>query len=315
MFAVRPVFAVLLLLCCVACSGPGTGSEQAEKVGAFNEAVFALHGAENFYSWTSDRIPMVSAHRGGPYPGYPENAIETFEFITEITPAVIECDIAMTKDSVLILMHDNTLDRTTTGTGSVQDYLWSELQELRLVDLEGTVTAYRIPTLGELLDWTPGKALLTLDVKRGVPFEKVIEEVQQSGTGTYAAIITYNANDARKVYELDSSLMISVGIGNREAYEAHRSLGIPDENMIAFVGVAEPDEAHYRFLHDKGIYCILGVLGNLDKKAEVKGDALYADFVERGADILATDRPVEAAAAIKTLIPETSSKRQYFNGY
>lgn len=309
------MFVFLLLLCCMSCSGPVASGEQSGPEGAFNEAVFALQGAEKFYSWTSDRIPMVSAHRGGPYPGYPENAMETFEFIADITPAVIECDIAMTKDSVLILMHDNTLDRTTTGTGSVGDYLWSELRQLNLVDQEGSVSAYTIPTLRELLDWTPGKALLTLDVKRGVPFEKVIEEVQETKTGLYAAIITYNANDARKVYELDSSLMISVGIGNREAYVAHKNLGIPDEKMIAFVGVAEPEEAHYGFLHEKGIYCILGVLGNLDQKAEARGDSIYADFVKRGADILATDRPVEAAAAIKTLIPETSSKRQYFNGY
>ena len=43
----------------------------------------------------------MSAHRGGPYPGYPENAIETFEYIASQIPTVIECDIAMTKDSVL----------------------------------------------------------------------------------------------------------------------------------------------------------------------------------------------------------------------
>lgn len=268
-----------------------------------------------FYSWTADRIPMVSAHRGGPYPGYPENAIATFDYIAGITPAVIECDIEMTRDSVLIMMHDNTLDRTTNGTGKVRDYLWSELAQLKLVDNEGMETNHTIPTLREVLEWVPGKALLTLDVKRGVPFEKVIAEVQDTNTGAYAAIITYSANAAQTVYELDSSLMISVGIGSREAYEAHKTLGIPDKNMIAFVGLSEPDATHYQFLHEKGIYCILGVLGNLDKKAEAKGDSIYAGFVKRGADILATDRPIEAAEVIASLIPETSSKGKYFNGY
>ena len=38
----------------------------------------SLDETRDFYTWTSDRIPMVSAHRGGPYPGFPENAIETF---------------------------------------------------------------------------------------------------------------------------------------------------------------------------------------------------------------------------------------------
>ncbi|MCE7993754.1 MAG: glycerophosphodiester phosphodiesterase family protein [Roseivirga sp.] len=304
-------FALLL----TACSQSGSYSVEVEYDGKFNEAAFSLNGPKGFYSWTADRIPMVSAHRGGPYPGYPENAIATFDYIAGITPAVIECDIEMTKDSILIMMHDNTLDRTTTGTGKVRDYNWSELRGLKLVDNTGTETNYSIPTLREVLQWVPGKALLTLDVKRGVPFEKVIAGVQETNTGSFSAIITYSANDAQKVYQLDPSLMISVGIGNVAAYEAHRNLGIPDENMIAFVGLAEPEEAHYQFLHEKGIYCILGVLGNLDKKAEAKGDSIYAGFVKRGADILATDRPIEASKMTEPLIPETSSKRKYFNGY
>lgn len=303
-----------LTLFCVACSPSPSESEQAIDAVGFNQATFKELGAKAFYSWSADLIPMISAHRGGPYIGYPENAIETFEYIAKLTPAVIECDIEMTKDSVLVMMHDNTLDRTTTGTGKVRDYLWSELQEIKLVDLKGTETVYTIPLLKDVLNWVPGKALLTLDVKRGVPFEKVIAEVQETNAGAFAAIITYSANDAQKVYEIDPSLMISVGIGNKEAYAAHRNLGVPDENMIAFVGLSEPTAEHYAFLHEKEIYCILGLLGNLDKKAQAKGDSIYAGFVKRGADILATDRPIEAAAAIKKLIPETSTKRHYFNG-
>ena len=315
----------LLILCLFACQATKQEENQTEnetislsegaRGGFFEEATFVLQGAQEFYSWSADRIPLVSAHRGGPYPGYPENAIATFDHIAEKTPAVIECDIAMSKDSVLVMMHDNTLDRTTTGTGNVWDHTWAELQELRLKDPEGTITEYSIPTLKETLEWGRGKALFTLDVKRGVPFEKVVKMVQETNTGLYAAIITYNANAAKEVYQLDSTLMISVGIGNQEAYDAHRALGIPDENMIAFVGVSEPDEAHYEFLHQKGITCILGVLGNLDRKALAQGDSLYTGFVQRGVDILATDRPVEAAEAIKGLVPKNSSKRPFFNDY
>lgn len=315
----------LLILCLFACQPAKKDVTKLENEstpllggaggGYFNSQVFEEQGAKAFYSWKADRIPLVSAHRGGPYPGYPENAIATFEHIAEKTPAVIECDIAMTKDSVLVMMHDNTLDRTTTGTGKVIESTWAELQKLRLVDNEGTVTEYSIPTLKETLDWGRGKVLFTLDVKRGVPFEKVVEMVQETNTALFAAIITYNANAAQEVYQLDSTLMISVGLGNKEAYEAHKALGIPDENMIAFVGVKEPDKAHYQFLHDKGITCILGVLGNLDKRAATVGDGLYAGFIRQGADILATDRPIEAAEAIKVEVPENSSKKEFFNDY
>ncbi len=322
---VKHCISLFLILFLLGCQSGQKEQSQSEKTtpghsqegisGFFEEAVFVLQGAQEFYSWQADRIPLVSAHRGGPYPGYPENAIATFAHIAQKTPAVIECDIAMSKDSVLVMMHDNTLDRTTTGTGNVWDHAWAELQELRLKDPEGTITEYSIPTLKETLEWGRGKVLFTMDVKRGVPFEKVVEMVQETNTGLYAAIITYNANAAQEVYQLDSTLMISVGIGNQEAYEAHKTLGIPDENMIAFVCVSEPDQAHYEFLHQKGITCIIGVLGNLDKRAAVVGDGLYAGFVRKGADILATDRPVEAAKAIKELVPENSSKRPFFNDY
>lgn len=304
------VIALFLIIFIVSCSADREKSKA--DLNRIDDAAMVLYGAKDFYSWSEDRVPMVSAHRGGPYPGYPENSIRTFDHVLSYTPAVIECDIEMTADSVLVMMHDNTLDRTTNGSGRVRDMSWDELKGLRLEDNDGTLTADRIPTLEEVLHWARGKALLTLDVKRGVPFQMVTDLVAATQTENYAAIITYSANDAQTVYNLNPEQMISVGIGNLSAYEAHRVLGIPDENMIAFTGVSEPEPSLYKFLHDKGIYTILGVLGNLDRKAIARGDSIYADFVNRGADILATDRPIEAAKILEGLRPSSSSKFKYF---
>ncbi|MBO3699181.1 glycerophosphodiester phosphodiesterase family protein [Roseivirga sp. E12] len=306
-------FSLTLIIAFTLCSCGSNTEKSVEEDGQGMEAMaMTLYGAKDFYSWTEDRVPMVSAHRGGPYPGYPENSLRTFDYVLSFTPAVIECDIAMTADSVLVMMHDNTLDRTTNGTGKVGDIRWEDLKSLRLEDNEGNITEDGIPTLEEVLLWADGKALLTLDVKRGVPLKMVTDLVEATHTENYAAIITYNANAAKAVYELNPDLMISVGIGNMSAYEAHRNIGIPDENMIAFTGVSEPEPSLYKFLHDKGIYAILGVLGNLDKMAIAKGDSIYAGFVNRGADILATDRPIEAARVLEKLKPSTSSKFKYF---
>lgn len=312
LFRRLPILYLLILTLFVACSSNNASEKTLEVDSKNNYVAIPDGGASEFYSWTADRVPMVSAHRGGPYPGYPENSIRTFEYILKSTPAVIECDIEMTADSVLVMMHDNTLDRTTNGTGRVRDLTWESLHDIRLEDAEGTITADKIPTLREVLEWTRGKALLTLDVKRGVPFEMVVDLVELTKTEEYAAIITYSANDAKKVYDLNPELMISVGIGNMDAYEAHSNLGIPDENMIAFTGVSEPEPSLYQFLHEKGIYAILGVLGNLDRKAIARGDSIYAGFVNRGADILATDRPLEAAEVLRQLMPAESSKFKYF---
>ncbi|MCK5817603.1 MAG: glycerophosphodiester phosphodiesterase, partial [Candidatus Marinimicrobia bacterium] len=66
----------------------------------------SVEDLQTFFVWTPDRLPVLSAHRGGPYPGYPENCIETFQNILNHYPSTLEVDVSVTKDSVLILMHD-----------------------------------------------------------------------------------------------------------------------------------------------------------------------------------------------------------------
>src|SRR5699024_9875723 len=131
-------------------------------------------------------------------------------------PLIIEFDIAMSKDSVLVLMHDDRVDRTTTGTGLVKDLSLEELKDLRLKDNEGLVTKFQIPTLMAALEWGKGKVVYTLDVKRGVPYEMVINEIRKAGAESYSIFITYSADQAARVHELAPELMISASIRKPE---------------------------------------------------------------------------------------------------
>lgn len=247
-----------------------------------------------FLTYSDRRIPLVSAHRGGPGPGFPENAIETFENVARHQPVIIECDILMTRDSVLVLMHDRKIDRTTTGKGLVSDFTFKELQDFRLKDIEDRVTSYRIPTLESALEWGVGKVIFTLDVKKDVPYEKVIDAIRKMQAEAYTIIITYSANQTARVHQIAPDLMISASISKPEDLLRINDLGVPDNRLIAFVGSSEAQPETYQFLHEHGVLCILGTMGNLDKQAEVSGDVLYFDLIDRGADILSTDRPVEA---------------------
>ncbi|MEM1408886.1 MAG: glycerophosphodiester phosphodiesterase family protein [Bacteroidota bacterium] len=255
----------------------------------------------SFEQWLKNPQPLISAHRGGPYPGFPENAVETFQNVANKTAAIIECDISMTKDSILILMHDETLDRTTNGQGNVTDMMYDDIQKLFLVDNAGDSTSFRIPTLDETLAWGKGKVLFTLDVKRGVPFEKVIATIDKYDAASYAAIITYRIQDAKWVYSLNPDIMISVSAGDDGAISQIIESAIPTQNLLGFVGTSEPDRTHYEKLQKIGIKTILGTLGNLDKRAEAKGnDNVYLTYIENGANILATDRPIEVAQVLNT---------------
>lgn len=251
----------------------------------------------SFESWFENPQPLISAHRGGPYPGFPENAIETFQYIADQIPkVVIECDVSMTKDGVLILMHDKTLDRTTTGAGNVSEKSYAELQDLSLVDNEGNTSAYAIPTLDETLIWGKDKVLFMLDVKRGVPFEKVIATIKKTDAASYAAIITYRIQDAKLVHSLNAGIIISVSARDNGAIKQIMGSNIPSKNLLGFVGTSQPEKSHYEKLQRLGIKTILGTLGNLDKSAVAKGDdRVYLNYIKNGANIIATDRPLEVA--------------------
>jgi glycerophosphoryl diester phosphodiesterase len=119
----------------------------------------------DFFKYSKDKISFISAHRGGPREGFPENCIETFENTLRTTPAILEIDPRFTRDGEIVLMHDVTLDRTTDGQGKVIDYTLAELKKLRLKDTEGNMTPYQIPTLDEALQWAKGKTVLVIDEK------------------------------------------------------------------------------------------------------------------------------------------------------
>lgn len=252
-----------------------------------------------FLTYDEQRYPLISAHRGGPMDGYPENAIETFEFHHQKQPLIIECDIQMTRDSVLVLMHDETLDRTTTGKGRIRNRTYGEIADLRLKDPEGRETEFKIPTLDEALSWGKGKVVFTLDVKRGVPYYLVVDAIHRNRAEAYSVVITYNADQAMQVYDLDPNLMISASIRSEADLLRLNDRNIPDNRLVAFVGTSEVDEDVYELLHSHGIMCILGTMGNLDNQAERIGKEHYGELIRRGADILSTDRPLEAGAALK----------------
>ncbi|GGF40352.1 glycerophosphodiester phosphodiesterase family protein [Echinicola rosea] len=277
------------------CSDPSSRGASREHYLSFEN----VSDTKAFFTKDADWSPMVSAHRGGSYPGYPENAIETFEYVLQHTPALIECDISMTKDSVLVMMHDNTVDRTTSGTGKVGDLTYGTLKTFYLEDASGNTTEFKVPTLREVLEWAKGKAVLTLDIKSNVPYEMVLEAIEATTSEAHVVLITYSLAAAKKLYSMDSELMLSVTLRNEAEWDRFLATGIPKENVLAFTGVSERNSKFNEKLHEQGVCTILGTLGNLDQSAAARGDHLYSEFVKNGADILATDRPIEAAKIIR----------------
>ncbi|MGX4762065.1 glycerophosphodiester phosphodiesterase [Corynebacterium minutissimum] len=121
----------------------------------------------------SDRTGII-AHRG--YNGwYPENTHRSFEEALKLDVAGVECDVNLTKDGEVVVIHDQTVDRTSDGSGAVGDMT---LKELRALNVGTTEDPQRIMLLDELLDLVesyPGKQLL-IETKHPSPFGARLEE-------------------------------------------------------------------------------------------------------------------------------------------
>lgn len=247
--------------------------------------------------------PLVSVHRGGKgIVNYPENCLETIQFINDSINAIFEVDVAQTKDSILVLMHDNSIDRTTTGSGLVKNKNFNQLQKYYLVDDFGNQTKYKIPNFYKVLNWAKdNNVVLTIDIKRSVDVEDVIEVVRKTNSEDIAIIICYDLEQSLKVYDLAPELMQSVSARNQREFDGLLASVIPTKNMLAFTGTRLSSDTLYKNIHAKGIRTILGTLGNLDNQAAARGDHLYMTWKEKGIDIFATDRPFEVAKIINAI--------------
>lgn len=123
---------------------------------------------------------MVVAHRGD-WRNAPENSLQAIENCIAMGVDMVEIDIRKTKDGQLILMHDETVDRTTTGTGKVADLMWAYLQTLYLRDGIGHKTPHQIPTLKEALQLCKGNILVNLDKSYPI-FDKCFNVIEETGT-------------------------------------------------------------------------------------------------------------------------------------
>ncbi|WP_179320388.1 glycerophosphodiester phosphodiesterase family protein [Winogradskyella helgolandensis] len=282
-----------ILICCafISCK---QAKEPAKTSEVEASKLIALFKASN------SGYPNISVHRGGKgLVNYPENALETLKYVNDSIVAIYEIDVAQTKDGQLVLLHDSSIDRTTTGSGKVADLTYNELKEFNLKDDHGNETAFKIPLFSDVLTWSvKHNVILTVDIKKTVSQETVINAIRTAKAEDVSIIITYDVEQAITAYKLAPELLLSVSARNNDEFDRLLEGGIPKNSMLAFTGTRLSDASLFKRLHDNNIVCVLGTLGNLDKSAEAKGDSLYRQWKENGADIIATDRPFAAFKAI-----------------
>lgn len=277
-------------------------------------------GLQALFKPNGEVLPFLSAHRGGPLKNIPENSIAAFENTLKHGYAIMELDPRYTRDGAMVVHHDPTLSRTTTGKGAVTNQTLAELKQLRLKDPDGNATDYQIPTLDEVLEWARGKTILILDQK-DVPVTQRVQKIVEHKAEGYALVIVYSFKEAQTCYALNTNIMMEVMIPNATKAAEFEQTGVPWRNVVAFVGHSPPqDPALFALLHKKGVCCFLGTSRNLDRRYLAKPadgiqalDKDYRALLQQGADVLETDIPTSLGPMLYGALSIPTSKQQYFH--
>lgn len=250
---------------------------------------------------------MVSAHRAQSADDQPENSIQAIEATGRAIPgAIVEIDAALTADGRLVLMHDETLERTTTGEGRVANLTFAQVRAARLEATDGRVIDAPPPTLAEALD-AAGRAgvIASVDLKPAdeaatlALARRVVEEVRAAGAQDRVILITYSPETARAVAEMAPEMMISAGLDGVDGLA-----GLNPAQILAWTGTREARPALWRALAERDVEAQFGTLGapgrRLDDRYAEDGDVSeYRTLFEQGAVVIATDAPLAVRSVLE----------------
>lgn len=161
-------------------------------------------------------MTKIFAHRGSSGT-YPENTMSAFKEAERVGADGIELDVHYTKDDQLVVIHDNTVNRTTNGKGRVRDFTLRELLELDAgAHFSNQFTGEKIPTFEKVLDWMQTTKLrLNIELKYValdyINFEeKVLHEIIKRGLKERVIISSFNHEGLKRVREINSDIDIAI---------------------------------------------------------------------------------------------------------
>jgi len=224
---------------------------------------------------------VVSAHRGGAQGSLPENSLRAFGFTLAHAPVFLEIDVRAARDG-LVVMHDESVDRTTNGEGAVADM---NVDQIRALTLDGIPPGEHPPSLQEALDWADGRTVLELDVKQDVRFEDVIAEIRAADAMGRVIFITNSVGAAARLARLAPEAMLYVTVRNVRDLDELERRGVDLAQVVAWTGDEEPDSALNIALAERGVEARFGMFARGAPANQA------AAFAETGLQIIATDAP------------------------
>lgn len=245
---------------------------------------------------------FVAAHRGD-WRNWPENSVEAMQSAIEMGVDIVEIDVAMTSDSVLIVMHDRRADRTTKAKGLVSDLKWTDLGKFRLRSGHGVTTKCRIPTLEELLLVCKDRVIVNIDAN-GWPYLDMIYDMLVRLDMLDQVIIKCGCefDEAMKAIAGRPIMfmpMLSPAVP-ASVEKLHRFLDeypCPAYEICMYNKICPSDIEAIALINERGACAWTDTLwdsvggGYCDDDAVADPDRVYGKHLEIGSSIIQTDRP------------------------
>lgn len=156
---------------------------------------------------TIQRRPLVWAHRGAS--GYaPENTLPAFQKAIEMGANGIELDVQMTKDGELVVCHDETINRTSNGSGWIKDKTLAELKVLDFSCGQKDFAGVTIPTMREVFELlATADMIINIELKTGILFypgmaEKLLELTSECGFSDRVIYSSFNHYTVKYIHEV-----------------------------------------------------------------------------------------------------------------
>jgi glycerophosphoryl diester phosphodiesterase len=234
-----------------------------------------------------DGRPLIGGHRGNPAE-HPENTMRSFRSAIAAGCDLIECDVHLSSDSRLVVIHDHTLERTTNGRGLVRDLTAAELRRLDAGQGE------HIPLLQEVIELALGKVGLVIEIKQ-VPIQypgledKLLAMLRQLGAMQECAVVSFHHPSIRQLREMEPKLQLGILEGARPIDPARMMREAGADVFSPHWGATDPQLV--KEIHGAG-----GAVAvwPVDDAAAIA----WCKFCKP--DSIFSNRPVEVGAALRT---------------
>lgn len=262
---------------------------------------------------TSDnQFALLAAHRGGFDSDLPENSLALFNFTcsnTTLKPVILELDVRAGKSGSLFVMHDETLDRTTNGTGMIGEASDEYLNSLFLKDRNGKLTSQKIPLLLQVLEtFKNTEVMLMLDVKGNIHSE-VTALLKRTGLEKQCIMLTFKPETTQLCLAASSKVKISALVRNSDDWVRLKSLNIPADQLIVYFDKSIEDSL-LEEIREENILLMTDMNETITNHGNPFSFETYSDLlIRRKPGILITDFPVSVARMIIPPSEESNSKK------